>query len=60
MRRVVRLTSTTPRRFSICVRCLLTAAVETPISRPAALRLGLAASAEKKPSSAGWMVELIE
>ncbi|MNY81255.1 hypothetical protein D3C86_2227270 [compost metagenome] len=38
---------------------MLTAAVETPISRPAALRLGLAASAEKKPSSAGWMVELI-
>jgi hypothetical protein len=55
MRRVVRLTSATPRRTSICARCLLTAAVLTPSSRPAALRLPARTSAEKKPRSAGWI-----
>ena len=39
MRRVVRLTSGTPRRASICARRLLTAGVVMPSSRAAALRL---------------------
>jgi hypothetical protein len=55
MRRVLRFTSATPMRASIKARCLLTAAVLTPSSRPAALRLPARASAEKKPRSPGWM-----
>lgn len=55
MRRVVRLMSGTPIRASIWARRLLTAGVVIPSSRAAALRLLLAATVEKKPSSAGWM-----
>ena len=59
MRRVVRFTSVTPRRVSICESRLLTAGVLMPSSRAAALRLPQAASAEKKPRSAGWTGEVM-
>ena len=59
MRRVVRFTSGTPTRASICARCLLTAGVVTPSSRAAALRLPALASVEKKPRSAGKMALLM-
>ncbi len=58
MRRVVRLTSETPRRDSIKARCLLTAGVVMPISRAAALRLPALASVEKKPRSAGSTLDM--
>jgi hypothetical protein len=57
MRRVVRFTSVTPMRASICASRLLTAGVLMASSRAAALRLPQAASVEKKPSSAGWIGE---
>ena len=59
MRRVVRLTSTTPSLASICARCLLTAGVVMPSSRAAALRLPQVASVEKKPRSEGCRAVLI-
>jgi len=55
MRRVLRSTSGTPARPSTCASRLLTAALLTPSSRAAALRLLLPASVTRKPSSAGWM-----
>ncbi len=58
MRRVVRLTSATPARCSICASRLLTAAGVRPSSRAAALRLPEAASVEKKARSAGWTASL--
>ncbi|MNY76333.1 hypothetical protein D3C86_2158890 [compost metagenome] len=59
MRRVERLTSSTPARDSISARCLLTAGVVMPSSRAAALRLPALARVEKKPRSAGRMALLI-
>jgi hypothetical protein len=53
MRRVVRTTRGTFKRDSICARCLLTAGVEMPSSRAAALKLPVLASVEKNAKSAG-------
>ncbi|MNT25653.1 hypothetical protein D3C72_1611820 [compost metagenome] len=55
IRRVVRVSSGMPMRASIWASRLLTAAVEIPRSRAAALRLPAVATAAKKPSSDGWM-----
>ena len=50
MRRVVRLSSCTPRRCSICARRLLTAGVLMSSSRPAA---------EKLPARSSWLKNAI-
>jgi hypothetical protein len=55
MRRVVRLTNGMPNRDSINPKWRLTAAVDMPCSRAAALSEPALANAMKKPKSAGLM-----
>jgi hypothetical protein len=55
IRRVVRLSKAKPNRLSIKLKCRLTAAVETPCSREAALKDPDVTRETKNSKSAAWI-----